>query len=65
MTIKYTKNCPYCGSDDILVDAYAAWDIETQKWTLHATYDDACCNWCGETFDCYKIETKEMESNNA
>ena len=23
--------CKYCGSVDVLVDAYASWDIETQR----------------------------------
>lgn len=39
--------CEACGSEDILVDAYASWDVETQKYVLHSTYDDTRCNDCG------------------
>lgn len=31
--------CPVCGSDQIMCDAYAHWDYINQSWELHSTYD--------------------------
>jgi predicted RNA-binding Zn-ribbon protein involved in translation (DUF1610 family) len=46
--IKYV--CPACGSENVLRDAYAAWDIQKQEWVLHDTYNNRdVCNNCGET----------------
>ena len=42
--------CTTCGSDDVVRDAWAAWDKDTQAWELHSIYDNAFCNTCsGET----------------
>lgn len=35
-----------CGSSDILRDAYACWDENTQQWVLHSCYDLFCCEAC-------------------
>jgi len=48
---KINLTCPYCGSDKVLADAYAAWDVETQEWVLHSTYDDKRCDACGGEFN--------------
>lgn len=42
--IKY--ECPHCGSNALLKDAYASWNIELQKWQLEATYDTTICSLC-------------------
>jgi hypothetical protein len=43
--------CAHCGSDDVRADAYAQWDVETQKWEIAQTFDKgAYCSKCdGET----------------
>ena len=43
--------CSRCGSDDVLADAYAEWDVETQAWEVAQTFDKGgYCNKCdGET----------------
>lgn len=38
--------CPACGSDDIVVDANAAWDEAAQSWSLSATCDAQTCQSC-------------------
>ena len=44
--IKYI--CSQCGSDDVLSDAYAEWDVIGQHWLLQNTFDKgAYCNACG------------------
>lgn len=49
MNVKYT--CPHCGSDEILRDAFAIWDIDQQQWVLDSTYDDFMCNGCGNSIN--------------
>jgi len=38
--------CSTCQSDDVLVDAWAAWNANTQAWELDNTFDNAHCNKC-------------------
>lgn len=35
--------CESCGSIDILRDAWACWDADTQQWLLHSCYDPYRC----------------------
>ncbi len=38
--------CDVCGSDDLVKDAAAAWDVATQAWVLLSTYDSTTCQAC-------------------
>lgn len=39
--------CRNCGSDDVLVDAFASWDPVAQDWKVHDTYaKNGFCNAC-------------------
>lgn len=38
--------CPRCGSDDIVRDATARWDIDAQCWSLSGTFDNETCEAC-------------------
>jgi len=52
------KVCSYCGSTDVLVDAWAKWDEETQTWVLDSVYENSICNVCdGES----KIKDKPLD----
>ena len=33
--------CNTCGGTGVQVDAWASWDVDTQRWTLHSTYEAA------------------------
>ena len=33
--------CNACGGTGVQVDAWASWDVDTQRWTLHSTYEPA------------------------
>lgn len=44
MKIKYI--CPYCGGDNLLMDAFCNWDVSKQEWILHSTFDDVYCQDC-------------------
>lgn len=35
--------CRHCGSDDIVIDAAARWDVSLQQWQLASVHD---CTWC-------------------
>jgi hypothetical protein len=39
--------CNTCGSENVLVDAWAEWDVEAQGWTVVETFDAAICDDCG------------------
>lgn len=38
--------CTQCGSDDVLADAYAWWDVDKQEWALSNTFDNSYCEDC-------------------
>ena len=44
---KIIKQCSWCGSENVRLDAYAAWDAKTQQWVLEGLYDHGFCNDCG------------------
>lgn len=42
--------CKYCGSIEVRLDAFAAWDTKLQEWVLSDVYDQEWCSQCeGET----------------
>lgn len=52
------KVCIYCGSTDIVVDAYARWSPEQDMFVLDEVFEYTYCNQCdGET----TAEDKEKE----
>lgn len=38
--------CASCGSEDVLRDAWACWNVEEQAWELDQTFDHAFCGHC-------------------
>ena len=39
--------CNTCGGTGVRVDAWACWDVDTQRWVLHSTYEaTAICADC-------------------
>ena len=57
--MKYKKVCSVCGSEDILFDSFATWNIEDQMFELHEVYDDG--HFCNECVQNCKIEDKIIE----
>ena len=58
--------CRECGSEDVLSDAYAAWNRRAQRWELVDTFDKgAHCNACdGETrLDEIEIKPRRRAGN--
>jgi len=52
--------CNNCGSENVLKDAYAAWNVDSQQWELSNTFDNNICDDCGAT-----DSVDEMEVENA
>jgi hypothetical protein len=41
--------CSVCGSDEIVADACAHWDVESQSWTLGEVWEKgAMCGGCDQ-----------------
>jgi ssDNA-binding Zn-finger/Zn-ribbon topoisomerase 1 len=50
--MKEVPTCKYCGSKDVLADAYAQWNEEKDEWEIANVFDEkgAFCPECdGET----------------
>ncbi|MBX3560864.1 MAG: hypothetical protein KF780_03530 [Sphingomonas sp.] len=48
--MKVAFTCSLCGGSDVLLDAWARWDIEAQDWLVADTLTQAYCRGCdGET----------------
>lgn len=47
--------CKHCGSDEVILDGNARWDLHLQDWHLEGTHDgDAyCCQCCD---DCHLVD---------
>lgn len=43
---KIQIRCKHCNSTNVVRDAWAEWDIETQKWVLGSVFDAAFCMDC-------------------
>jgi hypothetical protein len=44
---RYRQVCATCGSENVLADAYAEWDVENQCWTVQSVMDKGhYCNAC-------------------
>lgn len=45
--------CERCGSEEVLRDAWAEWDVDEQEWVLQNVFDHAVC----ESEECNGTET--------
>lgn len=56
--------CPECGDkENVVKDAYASWNIDTQEWVLHSTYESFDCKACGaEEIEPIKEDIEECPS---
>jgi hypothetical protein len=60
MTAPITYTCRWCGSDDVMLDAWAKWDQRRQEWTLTETFQEGYCRRCdGET----RLIERELVAN--
>lgn len=38
--------CPECGSDNVLLDAWASWNHDKQAFEVAATFENGICEDC-------------------
>jgi hypothetical protein len=38
--------CPECGSDNVLLDAWASWNHDKQAFEVAATFENGTCEDC-------------------
>ncbi len=38
--------CEHCGSQEVTRDAWAEWDVDSQRWILGTVFDYAFCHLC-------------------
>ncbi len=48
--------CAHCGSENVLRDAYAQWDVPQQAWVLHNTFDNSLCEYCDGECNINEVE---------
>jgi len=52
--------CRECDSEEVTRDAWAAWDLDAQKWALGAAYDYAYCHMCEAETRLVEIEISDQ-----
>jgi hypothetical protein len=55
---RFKMVCDECGSDSVLADAYAQWDIEKQDWTVANVFDKGA--FCPDCDGDARIEEVEL-----
>ena len=53
--------CSECGSENVVVDAYASWNFDTQEWEVASTHDKG--SYCEDCDDEVYIDSKEVETD--
>lgn len=46
MSQKEKPICPYCDSEEVICDANAIWNDDTQQWEVQSTFDSGFCQSC-------------------
>lgn len=64
MTEKVIYVCKGCGSTDILFNAYAKWDEETQQMVLCSSYSHPYCVTCESGCEVEKVNLNETDKFN-
>ena len=47
--MNYKVVCRYCGTEDVVGDAYAVFSVAKQEWELDCVLDDGYCKECEDT----------------
>ena len=53
--------CATCGSDDVVRDAWAFWDVAAGRWVFGAMFDQARCEDCDADTEIVWIEQRPKE----
>lgn len=58
--IKTKYVCTKCGGDNILYDAWARWNPDTQEMELERNFDNTFCEDCESECSTKKVEEEEQ-----
>lgn len=50
------KICSLCGSENVVLDAYAEWNSEQGKWVLRSVYEESNCEGCDSATDILTVD---------
>lgn len=50
------KICSLCGSENVVLDAYAEWNSEQGAWVLRSVYEESHCEGCDSSTDLLTID---------
>jgi hypothetical protein len=50
------KICSLCGSENVVLDAYAEWNSEQGAWVLRSVYEESHCEACDSSTDILTID---------
>lgn len=53
----HIKCCADCGSENVVLDAWASWDFTKQDWALATTFDAEFCRDCERSTTIVNVET--------
>lgn len=59
--MKEIQVCDNCGGSNVVRDAWAEFDLRTQKWVLSNTFDEGWCEDCEATINPIMKEITEEE----
>jgi hypothetical protein len=62
-TIGATPTCANCGSERVVVDAWACWSPYCGLWELETTFDQAYCKACEAQTTCLWIAVEQPPDN--
>jgi hypothetical protein len=58
--------CPTRGAADMVRDAAARWNAETQEWERSSIYDVMTCDSCGEeTYECGEVDLDTLPNEDS
>ena len=63
MVKRITYVCTDCGSKNVVTDANARWDEESQAWVVKDIFDESegWCRDCDEKYENGDVNLKEIE----
>jgi len=53
--------CRDCGSEKVMRDAWAEWDVVSQQWRLKSVFDQAYCDDCDAETKLVELELAEPD----
>lgn len=56
--------CSECGGDNVVLDAYASWDVRAQEYVIDSTFDDAYCRDCEKSVSVNMTTLAACEAEN-